>query len=223
MVPIRQDLANKANYGGRKSGPNRYIVVHYTANDGDSDESNARYFKDNVVKASANYFVDDDSITCTVPPEYIAYHCGTSGTYFHPYCRNYNSIGVELCDAHRDGIVMATEKTQANAAELIAMLMKKYGIPITNVIRHYDVTHKLCPAYWVKDPAGFEQFKKRILEADEMIEQSYILVDGKRKPVRRILKDGQNFINLRDLVTALAGPVNIDVGSQGSIPVLTID
>ena len=220
MVPIKQSLASKENYGGRKFGPNRYIVVHYTANDGDSDDSNAKYFRDNVVKASANYFVDDDSITCTVPPEYIAYHCGAY-TYYHPSCRNYNSIGVELCDAHKDGIVMATEKTQANAAELIAMLMRKYNIPIQNVIRHYDVTHKNCPAYWVKDPAGFEKFKKMIQEADEMVEQSYIIVNGVKKPVRRILKDGQNFLNLRDLVKAMAGAADFDVSSQGSIPVLT--
>ena len=224
MVPIKSSLANKANFGGKKSAQNAWIVIHYTANDGDSDESNARYFRDNVVKASANYFVDDDSITCTVPDNCIAYHCGASA-YFHPSCRNYNSIGIELCDAHRDGVVMATDKTIENAAELTAMLCRKYDIPVDHIIRHYDVTHKLCPAYWVKDPSGFAAFKTRVQniieEENQMVEQSYIIVNGIKKPVKRILKAGVNYVNLRDIVQALAGVCDLDVSSKGSIPVLT--
>ena len=119
--------------------------MHYTANDGDSDESNGRYFQQplNPV-ASAHYFVDDDSITQSVPEDFVAYHCGAN-SYRHPSCRNYNSIGIELCDAKRDGRVMATAKTIDNAADLVAMLCEKYGIPTDHIIRHYDVTGKLCP------------------------------------------------------------------------------
>ena len=145
---IKTDLANKSNYGGtRSTSVIKYIVVHYTGNDGDTDENNANYFQNNVVEASAHYFVDDDSITQTVPDDYVAWHCGAK-TYKHANCRNTNSIGVEICDDVKNGVIYPSEKTIANALELVKHLMQKYSVPHENVIRHYDVTGKLCPAYW---------------------------------------------------------------------------
>ncbi len=218
MVPIRQDLAHRANYGGRRTQKIQYIVMHYTGNDGDSDTANANYFKKALpAPTSAHYFVDDDSIVCSVPDDYVAYHCGGATKYYHPTCRNANSIGVELCDAKRDGSIMATDKTLQNAAQLVSMLMKQYGIPIGNVIMHYDVTHKACPAYWAVNRAGFEKFKQMVLEADEMVEKSYMIVDGKKVQVERILKDGTNFVKIRDIAKAL----DLVVGFQGSIATLT--
>lgn len=70
-------LANRKNYGNKRSlSTIRYIVIHYTANDGDHDENNANYFSKNVVKASAHYFVDDDSYTKSVPLSYVAWSVG---------------------------------------------------------------------------------------------------------------------------------------------------
>lgn len=116
MKPVRVELAHRANYGVRR-GKIEWIVMHYTANDGDSGMSNARYFQKalNPV-ASAHYFVDDREIVQSVPDEYVAYHCGAY-KYRHPFCRNYNSIGIEMCDSKRDGTVKATEQTIRNAAE----------------------------------------------------------------------------------------------------------
>ena len=145
---IKTDLSNKSNYGSaRSTSAIKYIVVHYTGNDGDTDENNGNYFKNNVVGSSAHYFVDDDSITQTVPDDYVAWHCGAK-TYKHATCRNANSIGVEICDDVRNGVIYPSEKTIANALELVEHLMEKYSVPKENVIRHYDVTGKLCPAYW---------------------------------------------------------------------------
>jgi len=140
-------LANRTNYGDERSLDSiKYLVYHYTANDGDTDENNATYFQREVnLNASAHYFVDDDSATQSVPDNFIAWHCG--GTrYYHPTCRNKNSIGIEMCDNIKDGQRVLTPQTEANAIELGKELMKKYNIPIENVLRHYDVTHKLCPA-----------------------------------------------------------------------------
>ena len=61
---MKENLANRANYGSKRSlSKIQYIVVHYTGNDGDTDENNGKYFKNNVVYVSSHYFVDDDSVS----------------------------------------------------------------------------------------------------------------------------------------------------------------
>jgi N-acetylmuramoyl-L-alanine amidase CwlA len=159
---IKTNLANKQNYGGsRATSKIKWIVIHYTANDGDTDEGNGNYFHNNVVKSSAHYFVDDDSITQTVPDNYSAYHCGAK-KYKHASCRNSNSIGIEICDDIKNGVIYPSDKTIKNVLELVEYLMKKYSIPKSNVIRHYDVTGKLCPAYWVDDCKWKSEFWNKI-------------------------------------------------------------
>ena len=158
MKPVRVELAHRANYGVRR-GKIEWIVMHYTANDGDSGMSNARYFQKalNPV-ASAHYFVDDREIVQSVPDEYVAYHCGAY-KYRHPFCRNYNSIGVEMCDSV--GAVPAA--TRERTAAFVRELMDKYGVPVENVLRHYDVTGKSCPRQMAgKNNAEWEAFKASV-------------------------------------------------------------
>jgi len=102
-----------------------------------------------------------------------------------------------------------------------AMLCEKYDIPVDHIIRHYDVTHKICPAYWVKDPGGIVRFRKMVEEFMIKPEKSHIIVDGVKKPVERILYGGVNYVRVRDFVQALAGIHDMEVTSQGNIPVLT--
>ena len=146
---LKTNLANRKNYGSSRSVTDiKYIVIHYTGNDGDTDENNGKYFKNNVTGTSAHYFVDRDSITQSVPDNFVAWHCGGK-SYKHKSCRNSNSIGIEICDDVKNGTIYPSDKTIKNVLELTEYLMKKYNIPKENVIRHYDVTGKLCPAYWV--------------------------------------------------------------------------
>lgn len=167
---LKTKLANKSNYGSRRATSKiKYIVIHYTGNDGDTDEANANYFKNNIVKASAHYFVDDDSVTQSVPDNYIAWSVGgkkyanTSGAKYYQKCNNTNSISVELCDTVKDGKVYPSAKTIKNAVELVKKLMKKYDIPKDHVIRHYDVTGKMCPAYWCGTTAKNSKWKTAFL------------------------------------------------------------
>ena len=91
---LKQNLANRANYGSKRNlSKIKYLVIHYTSNDGDSDEANGKYFANNVVKASAHYFVDDDSVTQSVPDNYAAYAVGGKcQSNHHPYyCLLYTS------------------------------------------------------------------------------------------------------------------------------------
>lgn len=169
---LKVDYANPKNYGGkRKATDIKYIVMHYTANDGDHDESNAKYFK-SYRGASAHYFVDDDSVTISVPDLYVAYAVGgsrysnykqTGGATMYKKITNKNSLSIEMCDTKKDGKYAASEATLANAAELVVTLIKKYNIPVENVYTHFSVTGKSCPSYWAsKNNSGFLAFKERI-------------------------------------------------------------
>lgn len=156
---LKTNYAHRTNYGSyRNTSKIKYIVWHYTANDGDSDESNARYFKRANLKASAHYFVDDDSITISVPDTYAAYSVGgsrysnykvTGGASLYKICTNANSINIELCDTQKNGKYDVSEKTLENAIELTRKLMEKYNITIDRVVRHFDVSGKSCPAYYI--------------------------------------------------------------------------
>jgi len=150
---ITMNLANSGNYGAaRRYDAIKYIVIHYTGNDGDTAVANGNYFARNVLQTSAHYFVDSVRVIQSVPDNRIAWHCGGK-QYFHPECRNSNSIGVELCDDKRDGTVYPSKATIDRALELVQALMQKYNIPPERVVRHWDVTHKLCPAYWCGSPS----------------------------------------------------------------------
>ena len=171
MVDIKIKTANRSNYGGKRSTTDiKYIVIHYTANDGDTDEGNGNYFANNIVGASAHYFVDDDSITRSVPDDYIAWAVGgskyknTKGGAFYGKCTNANSISIELCDTKKNGVYDFTETTMKNAADLVKLLMEKYTVPVERVIRHYDVTGKVCPKPFVDDEKAWKEFKERLVD-----------------------------------------------------------
>lgn len=163
MLPINTSIpCNKANYTVCNSRNIRYIVIHYTGNSKDTAIANVKYYAGaGARQASAHYFVDDTSIYQSVQDKDRAWHCGTNKSYYHAECRNTNSIGIEMCCTA--GNYRVSEQTKQNAAELCAYLCKKYGVTIDRVVRHYDVTHKLCPAQMAGDVnEEWIQFKGQI-------------------------------------------------------------
>ena len=167
--------AESGNFGAaRKTSAIKYLVFHYTANDGDTAEANGKYFAAHVVQASAHFFVDDNSIVQSVSTLFTAWSVGgpkwddcgqTGGGSMYGRITNSNSISIEMCDTLRDGKYDFTEKTLQNAAELGAMLMKQYNIPPGNIYRHFDVNGKHCPGvagWWGKDSSQWIKFKERL-------------------------------------------------------------
>ena len=157
--------AARGNYSPGRTQPIEYIVVHYTANSGDTAQNNLDYFSRAKTGTSAHYFVDEDEVCQSVQDTDVAWHCGRSdGQYRHPYCRNSNSIGVEMCNS----LKAVPEATRVRTAALVRELMGKYGLDSSHVLRHYDVTGKRCPAPWVDNPAEWMEFKKMLEEDDDM-------------------------------------------------------
>lgn len=142
-VQIIQDFIPKGrrNRPGYKLEP-RYITVHDTANTsaGADAKAHANYVKSAAaaaIPASWHFTVDDKVIYQHLPLDENGWHAGdgASGT------GNRQSIGIEICE-NRDGNRV---KAEANAAWLVAKLLKDYGLKITAVKQHYDWSKKNCP------------------------------------------------------------------------------
>ena len=195
MTNIAFKQAHSGNYrrAARRKGDIRYLVIHFTANDGDTAKNNADYFARAEISTSAHYFVDENEVWQSVRDADIAWHCGTRGVYFHPYCRNANSLGVELCSRKRGEKYYFTPETVKNAQQFVRSLMKRYGIPTENVVRHYDVTHKNCPAPFVEDVGAWQRFKAGLMEQakeDNMTE----------KQVKQLIKQSKTVFDTEEAV-----------------------
>ena len=132
------------------------IVVHYVANPGSSARENRDYFeglKDtHETKASSHYIVGlKGEIYQCIPEDEIAYASNS---------RNKDTISIECCHPDSDG--KFSEKTYESLLQLTAWLCDRYSLDEKDVIRHYDVTGKLCPVYYVKHEDAWEDFRKDV-------------------------------------------------------------
>ena len=181
-MKINQLLTN-TNYNDSNRTSIKHIVVHYVGATGGAKD-NCKYFEWTYRGASAHYFVGHQGeIWQCVLDEDIAWHCGTSGTYYHPYCRNSNAIGIEMCCRVTSSGTWYFEKATVDATvELVKYLMDKYNIPASNVVRHYDVTHKSCPRPYVLDTSAWNAFKARLTDAKSpTVEQDKVTGNTKYK------------------------------------------
>ena len=193
-MEIKRNITTK-NFDSGSINRIKYIVLHFTANNGDTAYGNTNYFK-SYRGSSAHYFIDENDIYQSIEDKNIAWHCGAK-KYKHSTCRNSNSLGVELCSRKDSkGNYYFMDKTVDNAVELIKMLMDKYNVPIANVIRHYDVTGKNCPEPFVRDVKAWNNFKDRL---EEKVVKQNIKINSKVKSVDAINKDGYTYIKIRDL------------------------
>ena len=164
-------LLTPYNYTSGTADRVKYIVIHYVGALGGA-EANCKYYASQYIGASAHYYVGfDGEIWQSVEDQNIAWHCGTKSGYKHPECRNANSLGIELCvrnkgsqaDTSRDWYF--EDVTVQKAVELTKELMAKYNVPADHVIRHYDVTGKICPNPFVYNHTNhtWEAFKAALM------------------------------------------------------------
>ena len=207
--------ADSSNYTKGRTKAIDHIIIHYTGNDGDTAKGNCNYFAQANRNASAHYFVDENGIVQSVKETDVAWHSGK-------WTMNCRSIGIEMCSRKdSSGNYYIKEETQKKAAQLASELMAKYNIGIENVIRHYDVTGKNCPEPFVRKLEQWTAFKNRVLdyskEDEGMVETSKMIINGKEVEVKRILKDGTNYIAIRDIADALG----YKISSNGNVAVLS--
>lgn len=155
IIPV-----NKFNRPGTKCAPKK-ICVHYTGNAGSSAAAGAAY-QLNVAKGvfaaqgqsvwtSSQYIVglNGEVIRC-VPDDEMAYAAANN---------NRGVIHIEVCHPDKSGEF--TAEAIAALGELVRGLMQKYSIPAEKVVRHYDLTGKRCPLYYV-DNARWARLKQAV-------------------------------------------------------------
>lgn len=137
------------------------IVIHYTANPGSTAQNNRDYFeglKDSHETSVSSHFVvglEGEIIQC-VPTWEMAYASNS---------RNNDTVSIECC--HPDETGKFDEQTYESMVQLTAWLCTKFGLTEQNVIRHYDVTGKNCPKYFVENEETWELFKGDVKAALE--------------------------------------------------------
>ena len=134
------------------------VVVHYVANPGSTGWDNRHYFEglaeSHETKAGAHFIIGlDGTIIQCVPLNELTY-CSNS--------RNVDTISIECCHPEEDG--KFTEETYQSLVKLCKWLMERYDLDTDEVIRHYDVTGKLCPLYFVEHEDAWESFKEDLAE-----------------------------------------------------------
>ncbi|MBQ4530332.1 MAG: N-acetylmuramoyl-L-alanine amidase [Lachnospiraceae bacterium] len=128
------------------------IVVHYTANPGTTAQQNRDFFeglKDSHETSVSSHFViglEGEIIQC-IPTIERAYASNQ---------RNYNTVSIECC--HMDETGKFNDGTYDSLVELCAWLCCKFNLQAEDVIRHYDVTGKACPKYFVDNQDEWENF-----------------------------------------------------------------
>jgi N-acetylmuramoyl-L-alanine amidase len=194
----------------------RGVVWHYTASPGASAENIAKYFNGTCIDskryASAHDVIDAKEVIHMIKYNRIAYHAHDRNRQRLDRRRygsnaNFTTLSVELC-IDKSGKLQ--KETYALAVLHGAFLMKKFNLnPIEHNHRHFDVTGKNCPAFWVSNPVRFEEFKRDIAIA---MKQSEVVkpVKPTAKPVTKkytlpigIVKLGDRGTKVKQLQTAL--------------------
>ncbi|MDY2628426.1 MAG: peptidoglycan recognition family protein [Lachnospiraceae bacterium] len=132
------------------------IVVHYVANPGSTGWDNWHYFEglseSHERKAGAHFIIGlDGTIIQCVPLDELTY-CSNS--------RNVDTISIECCHPDEDG--KFTDETYNSLVRLCRWLKDYYDLDKEDVIRHYDVTGKLCPLYFVEHEDAWEEFRDEL-------------------------------------------------------------
>lgn len=125
------------------------IVIHYVGNPGTTARQNRGWYENPQSSVSSHFIVglDGEIIQCLPLDE------KSSATNW----RNSDTISIEVC--HPDDSGKFSDVTYDAVVKLTAWLLETSGLDETHVIRHYDVTGKECPRYFVQHEDAWAQFK----------------------------------------------------------------
>lgn len=174
---------NPYSRSGEKQNKIEKIIVHWVGNANSTGIANRNYFENlkntKITYASSHYVIglDGEIIKC-IPENEVAFHSGS-------YSMNRKSIGIENC--HPDWEGKFNENTYNSLVELCADICRRYNLEINAIIRHYDVTGKECPRYYVRNEKEWIKFKNEVANklGQATTEVAVYEKKGSDEPVRR--------------------------------------
>ena len=182
--PINVLLAHPTNMWSRWAKVNgvytfiefKNIVLHYVGAVSTAKDNAVYLNRDANLGWSAHFFVDEREIWQSVDFDHAAGHCGVDYSNgrapFQEENVNKKSIGIEMCcKKDSNGNWYIEPETVTRTVALVKWLMQEFNIPISRVVRHYDVCWKTCPEPWVRYPEQWQAFKKRLTEEEEEMQR----------------------------------------------------
>ncbi len=134
------------------------IVIHYVGNPSTTAENNRNYFenlKDTHERSASSHYIvglEGEILQC-VPLDEVSYASNN---------RNNDTIAIECC--HPDATGKFNSKTYDSLVKLTAALCKTYNLnPTTDILRHYDITGKMCPLYYVENEDEWRYFITQVV------------------------------------------------------------
>lgn len=142
------DIDGASRRGEKLTGVND-IVIHYVGNTGTTAQQNHDYYTNPDSEVSSHFVVglEGEIIQCVLLNE------KSSASNW----RNKDTISIEVC--HPDDTGKFNDITYASLVKLTAWLLDAYGLDEEHIIRHYDITGKECPRYYVLNEDAWQQFK----------------------------------------------------------------
>ena len=192
------------------------ITIHSTGNTTSTVENERAWLdnRENDRTASWHFVVGKNKVIQAIPEDEEAWHCGKAEG-------NKHSISIEIIESGDRTAVLNT------AAEFVADMLKKYGLTVKDLKRHYDWTGKDCPRIlinkgYIKNGLNWNWFvatvdaymkggEKEITPSKEKIS-----IDGKIVEAECVNINGYTYWKIRDI----AGPMGFEVTSKGKMPVL---
>lgn len=143
-----------ASRSGEKLDSIKDIVIHYVGNPGSTAQQNHDFYAGNQSNVSSHFVVglDGEVIQCIPLDEMSA----------ASNWRNNDTISIEVC--HPDDTGKFNKKTYKSLVKLVAWLEEQCGLEDGDVIRHYDITGKECPRYFVTHEDAWKKFKQDVAD-----------------------------------------------------------
>ncbi|HIQ73307.1 MAG TPA: N-acetylmuramoyl-L-alanine amidase [Candidatus Cottocaccamicrobium excrementipullorum] len=166
---IEKQYLTISNYNrpGTKRARTTAVACHYIGNPGTSAQANRNYFENlkdtHTTKASCHYIIGlDGEILQLIPEDEISWCTNQANSY---------TISIEAC--HPDSTGQFTDATYKSYVALCADICQRWGLDPQNggLIRHYDVTKKVCPKWFVDHPEAWTQFKRDVQAAMAVAQQ----------------------------------------------------
>lgn len=130
------------------------IVIHYVGNPNTSAQNNRDYFNKATTEVSAHFVVGIEGEIIQCVPLWEKSSASND--------RNGDTISIEVC--HEDESGKFSEEAYESVIKLSAWLCKNFGLDEKDIIRHYDITEKICPKYYVENSDEWKTLKKDVKE-----------------------------------------------------------